>query len=667
MYTVKTLDELQVVVRQREKEHTLTQLAEILHHDETIDWKRIRKEAKQKINNPDGLRRRFYEVVVKFVSSPGQWERRKVNLQGVHAEVEKTVESLIPKDTDKDVEDVVANVIANLAPRYRPNPSESGVDAFCSFVRLTVCRVMGQLDRVHYDEDTVMTAYQSSEIVVVSDEKPTNPNQNVDIMNRIIDSNLPEAVAIAMIEAHREIEMKRLNIEVERLNAQANLEAAKRAPFVSEQSRNHKKRTSSPNEKDLEHRIRQPYCGMKSLSGAVWEQLPDPAPAGMETLQEVTGALVHHVSRCSRLKTRIRSVTADVDVVYVSAAENIMGLVSEFWSSVTNQEDASISETVCVGDANESLSMALDVSNENSELSSSVKPCVIPAMFQTKRSAHNTGDHACTVPITLSKSKKIDMSGFWDLGAAVLGKLNPDPVTTTRWMNKLDSCFVVALRGMYPWMCGPVDEGRLWTRIDVENDPIVDDLCEWFSNGSADRGEVAPTLWTRTRPDHRPTPIVPESLTAMDTREIVPRLKAAGLGVPLMYLFPYYTIDNHPLTTAMQVDGEHLHQWNRLTANQVYLPYSDIVRCLGWHEFERNYQTVQRITAELLKNNPMRPIQPSEWYTDDVKTKKKTWRWSLCLGDMRVAIVFLEGLRNCKDKDKLVVKNQLDNLHKMFH
>jgi hypothetical protein len=197
------------------------------------------------------------------------------------------------------------------------------------------------------------------------------------------------------------------------------------------------------------------------------------------------------------------------------------------------------------------------------------------------------------------------------------------------------------------WVKGRDAPDEIATYIDVEHDPIIQDLQGWLTDPVA---AEAPPSYPSVTSDPRPLEPVPALLAARD-RDVLPIFRTHGIHAHFReheqraYTHGLVLAERGEVVieTAVEPVPERLRQWRRITRDQTLeeLLYADVVQTLGWTDIQHSAGDIKRITEALLLK---RGVATSAWFRKD-GSRPALWRWTVCLDAMRTAGILLAVMR----------------------
>ena len=587
---------------------TLTGILKILSDDPAIDWEAIRQNEQQ--HNPDweAIAKHWKLTLIRALVPATKYanggDRKSFRVHGKMqlAIVQYVQAKALAAPAAQDDDAVADQCVDAVGQRWR-----SGNMALVSRVVRTLTRLVRTRRRVGCDtevgdEDADSTLFECFELEHIEETVSAPVSSFVDCL-----AQLEPIARVQAVLKMKELEVEAMKaetgrIEVEqavaRIRAQGEADALRiRTQGEANAARNPRKRLASvPTEDEqIEALSARPYRGRVSLSARIWEARPVGHPDDIRTVYRRVCETANTIVGNMVIVQRPLAGLTGVEVVYVEAGPRVSELARTFWNC---------------GD-----------------------PPTVPELPVV----------VATPPVNRARGKALP-HGVHDLAAAVIED-TLDPGAYAAAVDRLDRGFFApnAERWAVLWPPRPRDPRVLLTHIDVERDPIVPQLRQWLRNGGADPAPVYPADGAL---DLRPSESVPVVLQVMDP-DVWPVLDAVGLRRACTKLMGAYQRSRGMEVPAAEAPcDERLRQFHRITRDAADgLRFREIADCLGWLGVAHDTLLIKVLTEALMQSPRRRggPVPTAEWYVK--RGSVATWRWQCCLGEMRIAAVFVTRLR----------------------
>ena len=589
---------------------TMGSMMDVLCKDEAINWKMIKTQEKtlptwEKIatNWKYWVIRRFTKAG-RFVNGGDRVSAMYKGKKQQHI-VEYVEQQTKATDQCTDTEALVDRCILEVKQKWQTNTTE-GYAVINRVVRHTVLRTRGiAIDDTNCTVTDSM--FEKLEITEVRHDVPQDiggvPFAKLLALDSQVLGQLFDYQKHVLTCQSRNIEaearkqkaiaqQKEFDTEAERLRERANLlEVQHRIGNVSRK----RATTVIADEARLETQIAMPWNNMQSVTGPVWDARPSNHTGTLAEFMTVfkTWASSNLVNMHSRL--RMVPKHRGAVVVYCDAAVDIdKDIIPKYWGG------PSVTATI-------------------------LPPAVTTAPPHRK-------------PRSLP-------DGVFDLAAVVLQPLGMQEGTAEydNAMEKMDLQFCRPTATVWGILWPKRPNGKcIPTRMDVQRDPIIEELREWVRTGFHEPVPSYPAMHTL---DVRPAEIVPPEL-ATTSPDVWPFLQRAGLERACgKRLAAYQRSHGLPIPAAQQPHDERLRQFQRITSNSEEVPYKTIAECLGWHNILNDTLAVKCITEALMlqPNRSGGPVQLNVWYMK--RGDHAYWRWRMVLHEMRMAAIFITRLR----------------------
>ena len=587
---------------------TMHSMMDLLSKDEAINWEMIKTQEKT-LPTWDTIASNWKYWVIRRYTKAGRFtnggDRVSTQYKGKKQQhiVEYVEQQIKATDQRTDTEALVERCISDVKQKWQTNTTE-GCAVINRVVRHTVLRARGM---VIDDANCTVTdnMFENLEIIEVRQDVPQDiggvPFAKLLALDSQVLGQLFEYQKHLLTCQSRNIEaearkeeaiaqQKEFDTEAERLRERAKLlEVQHRIDKVS------RKRTANviADDERLETQIAMPWNNMQSVTGPVWQARPSNYTGTLTEFLTMfkTWASPNLVNMHCRLRMVPKHPGACV-VVCDPAVDVAKDIIPKYWGGPS---------------------------------ATTLLPPVIAAPPHRK-------------PRSLP-------DGVFDLAAVVLQPLGmrEGTIEYDNASEKLDLQFCRPMATLWGILWPKRPNGKcLPMRIDVQRDPIIEELREWVHTGFHEPAPSYPAMHTV---DVRPAEIVPPELTSTSP-DVWPLLQRAGLERACgKRLVAYQRSHGLPIPAAQQPHDERLRQFQRITSNTEEVPYKMIAECLGWHGTLNDTLAVKCITEALMlqPNRSGGPVHLNVWYMKH--GDHAYWRWRMVLQEMRIAAIFITRLR----------------------